>query len=187
MLLKQIETIILTDGAKQESYEVGGTTIVYEWATVAAEGSLSFSGESVDKAVSKLLALGFAVRENDENGRGKITSTTAGKRVLAMQPGQPVSMQHVADCYPGVIQSISPTGHEIVVQGVQHRANPDTVNEMGHQNWIVELDKPQGGLRKFTRRQRVRNGERQTYYASPGSTHPFLSFGGARYYYCWEF
>jgi len=188
MLLTPLQAAILTHGAKQIAMPVGGSTKALHWSIPSESKKSVVAGKDVDTAVSKLLALGHIVRQDGEvGGLAKTHYTTSGQLLLMMQPGQPVTMQHVADAYPGYIVSISPSGHEIGVQGVQHRADPKTLNLMGHQNWIVEMDKPQGGVRKFTRRVRTINGEKKAYYASPGSTHPHLSFGRARYYYCWEF
>lgn len=88
--------------------------------------------------------------------------------------GDRVSMQHVADRYPGTVIEVGK--REILVREDSHRRREGAAPYT--QDWIIE-ENPDGPVRKFTLRKDGR-------WRGVGSTVPILGHGWS-YYHSYEF
>lgn len=86
--------------------------------------------------------------------------------------GDRVSMQHVADRYPGTVVAVSPSGHTVTVR--RDRAMPSKNSQPMSNQWDIYED-PTGIEEKYTRR---KDGS----YRHVGSSHPYLVSGWSHYH-----
>lgn len=86
--------------------------------------------------------------------------------------GERVSMQHVADRYPGTVVGIERGGRTLLVR--RDNAMPDPDSEPMSNKWII-TENPDGYVEPFT----LRN---DGTYRAQSSSWPFLTPGWSHYY-----
>jgi hypothetical protein len=101
---------------------------------------------------------------------------------MDIHEGLEATISYGSDSHPAKVSAIKETPAYLYLELTEYQAHADQAKKlgMGHQDWIIDWDKPLNGVVK------AKISKKTGKYVGDKSFSN-ISLGYARYYYCWEF
>jgi hypothetical protein len=106
-----------------------------------------------------------------------------GGKEMDIYEGLEATISYGSDSHAAKVSAIRETPAYLYLELTEYAVHADQTKPlgMGHQEWIIDWDKPRSGVIK------AKISKKTGKYVGEYKSFSSISLGHARYYYCWEF